>query len=164
VVFGGGGITPDVPLKFEDLTETQQAIERTSLPFNFANAYVGKSGFSYPDGFEHFLTRYEVSETTWKSFLTFAAEADSELTRDQLEAERTYIGQSVKREIAGNLWGPTERYRVMIGSDRMVSASIGLFEQASGLLALHAQSASKPAWGVGNESPATPMADDGREN
>jgi len=160
VVYGGGGITPDVPLRSEELNETQQAIESASLPFTFTTIFVGRDGFAYPDGFERFLTRYEPDESVWKSFLAHASELDTVLTRDQLEAERDYILRSVKREIAGNLWGPTERYRVAIASDRTIGESIGLFDQASGLLALSAHATDKPAWGTRAEDSPAPVTRD----
>jgi carboxyl-terminal processing protease len=160
VVYGGGGITPDVTLKSEELNEVQQAIESASLPFTFANMFVGRNGFTYPAGFDRFLARYEADEAVWKSFLAHASSTDTVLTKEQLVSEREYILRSVKREIAGNLWGPSERYRVAIGSDRVVAESIGLFEQASGLLALSAQAAEKPAWGARAEDSPAPITRD----
>jgi len=68
-VYGGGGITPDVKIEPPVFTETQETVERASLPFTFANAYVGQSGFSYPAGFERFLADYEMDDATWREFL-----------------------------------------------------------------------------------------------
>jgi carboxyl-terminal processing protease len=157
-VFGGGGITPDVRFDPEELSEAQQAIERANLPFTFANTYIGRSGFKYPAGFERFGAEWRIDDTIWKAFLAFAAETDVELTPAELEAEREYIARSVKREIAGNLWGPTERYRVVVANDRAVGEALDLFPRASELLAVNAQAAGKPAWAGGPSH--TPLTGD----
>jgi len=136
VVYGGGGITPDVALAPRELVDIEEEVEIAGLPFSFANAHIGKTGFTYPAGFDRFLTAYEVDDATWRAFVDYAIKTKPELKRTDLEAERATLARSVKREIAGNLWGPSERYRVMLGSDPVLAESIKLFPQASDLLAL----------------------------
>jgi hypothetical protein len=123
------------------------------LPFTFANAHVGKTGFTYPAGFERFLTDYEMDEATWKSFLEHAAKSDAKLTQEQLDAERAYIGRTLKREIAGNVWGPTERYRVLLASDPVLKQARTLFPQANELLALTAKDDGQPGTGASHAAP-----------
>jgi carboxyl-terminal processing protease len=152
-VYGGGGITPDVKIELPVFTKTQEAVERASLPFTFANAYVGGTGFTYQAGFERFLADYEMDEATWKSFLDHAAQSDAKLTSADLAAERPYITRSVKREIAGNVWGPTERYRVLLASDPVLKEARTLFPQASEFLALRAKDDGLPGAGATGASP-----------
>jgi carboxyl-terminal processing protease len=145
LVYGGGGITPDVRLEPRELSEAEQTIERAGLPFSFATAYIGQSGFTYPAGFETFLADYAIEDTVWQAFLTHAAASEVELSAADLEVERDYIARSIKREIAGSLWGPTEKYRVIISDDPMVTKCLNLFPEASSLLAL-SPTTGPPSW------------------
>ncbi len=137
-VFGGGGITPDVRLEPVVLSTAHQALERANVPFAFASEHIAQTGFAYPAGFERFLAEYELDDAGWESFLAFATTADLEVTPEELAAERDAIAQTIKREIAGYLWGPTARYRVLIANDAAVEQARDHFGQAGELLALHA--------------------------
>jgi carboxyl-terminal processing protease len=144
-VYGGGGITPDVSILPEAPTEAEQAISRSNVLFAFATEHVGDAGFTYPAGFEHYLGHYAVDERTWNDFLRFAGPR-LELDRACLVRERPFIAQGLKREIAGILWGPTERYRVLVSHDRQVIEAGRLTPQALELLAHATQAGTEPAW------------------
>jgi carboxyl-terminal processing protease len=137
LVYGGGGISPDVTLERRELNKTEEAVERAGLPFSFANNQIGKTKFTYPDGFERFLTSYEVDDATWQAFLDFATQGDSKLVRADIDQARGPLSRSLKREIAGNLWGPTERYRVLLAGDPALAEAQKQFPKASDLLALN---------------------------
>ena len=146
VVRGGGGITPDVWIDPEDRSELAEAVERSDLLFDFAIDYVGRVGFVYPQGFEHFLKHDGFDEKTWKGLLDFAARERPDLPRAELIRERPVLARGVKREIAGILWGPTERYRVHIGDDQQVAESLRYFGEAADLVRRASESAPEPAW------------------
>jgi carboxyl-terminal processing protease len=146
VVHGGGGITPDVWLEPEARSEVAAAVERSDLLFDFATDYVGQVGFVYPQGFEHFRKHYALDEGAWKAFMECAARKRPELSPAELAGERPFLARGVKREMAGILWGPTERYRVQIGDDRQVIESLRFFGQAAQLLRRPTESAPEPAW------------------
>ena len=59
----------------------------------------------------------------------------------------------MKREIAGNVWGPTERYRVLLASDPVLKEARTLFPQASEFLALTAKGDGLPGAGERGPSP-----------
>jgi carboxyl-terminal processing protease len=144
-VYGGGGITPDVEVAPASPTEAEQAIARSNVLFAFATVHVGDARFSYPAGFEHYLVHYAVDERTWSDFLRFAGPR-LELDRAEMMRAREFIGHGLKREIAGILWGPTERYRVLVSHDRQVAEARRLVPQAQELLAHAVALGSEPAW------------------
>jgi carboxyl-terminal processing protease len=154
LVYGGGGISPDVMLERRELNKTEEAVERAGMPFSFANTRIGKTKFTYPEGFERFLTAYEVDDATWQDFLDYATHADSKLVRADIDQARAALSRSLKREIAGNLWGPTERYRVLVSGDPALAEAQKQFPKASDLLALNVS-------GEGEGSPRTPFGDPG---
>lgn len=154
LVYGGGGITPDVNLPRREFGKTEEAVERAALPFSFANAQIGKTKFTYPEGFDRFLSSYEVDEATWQAFLDYAVQSNPKLVRTDLEAAREPLRKSLKREFAGNLWGPTERYRVILADDPALAEAEKQFSKASDLLALNVT-------GSGTGAQRTPFGDPG---
>jgi len=104
-------ITPDVKIEPPVFTETQEAVERANLPFTFANAYVGRSGFTYAAGFERFLADYEMDDAAWREFLDHAVKTDPKLTREELTAERPYIAPQREARDRRERVGADERYR-----------------------------------------------------
>ena len=144
-VYGGGGITPDVRAAPESLTEVEQTIVRSNVLFAFATDHVGSLGYTYPAGVEHYLAHDPVDEAIWSAFLSYCAGRSFELDQAALTAERAFITRGLKREIAGVLWGPVARYRVLVGDDQQLAAGLQLFPQASELLARGA-GATVPAW------------------
>jgi carboxyl-terminal processing protease len=146
VVHGGGGITPDVWLEPEARSEVAEAVERSNLLFDFAAEYVGQAGFVYHQGFEHFRQHYALDEGAFKALLEFAARESPELPQADLVRERPFLARGVKREMAGILWGPTQRYRVQIGDDRQVIESRRFFGQAANLLRQATEPTPEPAW------------------
>jgi carboxyl-terminal processing protease len=145
-VYGGGGITPDVPVAPESLTEAEQAIARSNLLFAFATDHVGSAGYKYPAGIDHYLAHDPVDESIWNAFLSYGATRELELDPAALTAERAFIARGLKREIAGVLWGPVARYRVLVSDDGQVAESLRLFPQASELLARGAGAVAEPKW------------------
>ena len=145
-VYGGGGITPDFQVAPESLTEAEQAIDRSNVLFAFATDHVGATGYKYPAGLEHYLAHDPVDEPIWKAFLRYSANRPLELDQAALSQERAFIARGLKREIAGVLWGPAARYRVLVTSDRQVNEAVRLFPQANELLARGAGAVAEPKW------------------
>jgi len=138
LVKGGGGITPDVMITPAAPSDRLSTLERANVAFTFASRYIVQNSFSYPEGFSHFLAHYEPGEAVWQAFLAHAAASGLELAGADLAAKRAAILASVKQEMAGHLWGPGRRYRVLIAGDSMVERARELFPEASALLALDA--------------------------
>jgi hypothetical protein len=128
------------------LTEAEQAIARSNLLFAFATDHVGSAGYKYPAGIDHYLAHDPVDESIWNAFLSYGATRELELDPAALTAERAFIARGLKREIAGVLWGPVARYRVLVSDDGQVAESLRLFPQASELLARGAGAVAEPKW------------------
>lgn len=132
-VFGGGGITPDVHLPRPEPSPLQQTLEQSGVFFEFANDWVGTSHFEYPN-FDSFRTDFVVSAALWEDFLEELEQRELEVDRDALDADRTYVERGIKREVAGNLWGARERYRIIVDGDPAVASAIQRFGEAQDVL------------------------------
>ena len=52
------------------------------------------------------------------------------MTSEELDSETDYIRNALKRELAGNLWGPSARYRVFLEGDVQLAEALKHFPEA----------------------------------
>ncbi len=144
IVYGGGGIVPDIEIQSDLYKPIEINLERKSLFFDFAIQYVA----DHPD----VKTSFEVSDETLEQFRTFVAEKEfdyktslqvaleelresvteeeteelfesalEELEKlveveksDDFEQSRDYISRSIKRDILSSVYGQRGVYEGLI--------------------------------------------------
>jgi len=133
VVYGGGGITPDVRItKTFDLNDAEIKLESSRDLFEFANEFANQHFDKNTADAADFLKNYRVPDDAVQAFIKQAA-ADTTvgLTADELGKEKEYIRTAIKREVAGNLWGENARYQVIIKEDPEVAEAMKHFPEAA---------------------------------
>jgi carboxyl-terminal processing protease len=130
VVYGGGGITPDVlsAWKSEITTETQLLITDPNRPlFNWASKYAQsiKTDFT---SFENFNTSWVLSDELYEEFLSFLLSEKIEFNRSIIGNDTKYIKTRIKAQIAATLWGRDEYYQIMLPTDNQVVTAINSFK------------------------------------
>jgi carboxyl-terminal processing protease len=132
VVYGGGGITPDVFVKPAPLTRTTQILEVRSAIFNYGVDYVAK----HPD-----VTKdVAVTQATIDDFVNFAAAKDIAPRADIVEAlqkpnDRRYIERALKAEIIAAKFGYDASYPYRLQGDTQVEKALEMFPEAQKLAA-----------------------------
>jgi len=135
VVYGGGGITPDVFVKPPQLTRTTQILEIRSAIFNYAVDYAAK----HPD-----LTQdLQITPAMLEDFAQFAAKEDIAPIDDihkalQTPDDRKYIERAVKAEIIAAKFGLDASYPFRLQGDTQVEKAVYVFPEAQKLAALAA--------------------------
>ncbi len=135
VVYGGGGITPDIEIDQDLLTDFEVALVRDGALFSFAVNYLAKLD-SVPE-------ELHVDDATFKEFEDFLKGrenipeylSDFELTLSDslLEANRDYIERGIRREVARRSHGPQAAYKVAIEADVQLHHAQDLFKKAHSL-------------------------------
>jgi len=121
-VYGGGGITPDVTIHPDTLSNPSLEIERRALLFQFANHYVA----SHPG-----LTLEQASsQALWPTFTAYLREQKFQVASDSLEMQKPYLDNAVHREIARRLGGDQAAFRVASEQDVMLQKAIDLVRRA----------------------------------
>jgi carboxyl-terminal processing protease len=134
VVYGGGGIFPDVVIKeLPMLTRPQVEMLNKRVFWEFATKYVHK----------HKDEKW-TPQMIGKDFLLTDAElADLHKTiqdrgvsvSDSLwQADRGFMVRQVRMEIANETLGPLERYKIFVEDDTQLQAALELFPRASKLM------------------------------
>ncbi len=135
VVYGGGGINPDIEIDQDFLKDFEVAVERDGALFAFAVDYAAKNSDIPED--------YQVSDTDYAEFEEFLA--DREKIGEYLEvfelaysdslvaANSEFIKRGMRREVARRLHGPTAAYKVAIEADTQLHEALELFHKAKTL-------------------------------
>ncbi len=130
VVYGGGGITPDVKIKKPYLyTKLLMELERSRAFFEFANAYEAKTRAKFTD-FDTFDHTYNVDDAVVRDFTAFLKDKKVKYDADSLQAQTDAVRRSIKAEMARNLWGENERYHIIIEADPALVEALTYFPQA----------------------------------
>ncbi len=135
VVYGGGGIRPDVIVPSESLTTAEVDLERASAFFDYATKLVGQNRDVFPKDFDTFARQWSTTDAQYAAFKSHVAEKKIKLTGAQLDAEDEYIRRRIKAEVASNLFGLVARYRIDAEGDGQLQKALDLFPQARKMLA-----------------------------
>ncbi|MDQ3280124.1 MAG: S41 family peptidase [Acidobacteriota bacterium] len=135
VVYGGGGITPDVMVKQPQVSRTTQLLEVRSAIFNYAVEYAAK----HPD-----MTKDVVVTQQMIDELVRSAAAADVATEDEIRAalqkpeDRKLIERSLKAELVAAKFGYDASYPYRLQGDAQVERALELFPEAQKLATMAA--------------------------
>ncbi|HEY2093693.1 MAG TPA: S41 family peptidase [Thermoanaerobaculia bacterium] len=141
IVYGGGGITPDVMVKPAQLSRTTQLLEVRSALFNYGVEYVAK----HPD-----VTKdVQITPELVEDFVRFSADKDMAPIADIRDAltkpdDRKFIERSLKAEIIAAKFGFDASYPYRLEGDRQVEKALEVLPQAQKLASLAADAQPAP--------------------
>jgi carboxyl-terminal processing protease len=125
IVYGGGGITPD--LEFEPLyyTELQRHLERQTMAFKFAVEALDDAEIP-----EDFKTTDELLER----FYAFLDKNEFEYSKEDLTEENIdYIRTMIAREAVSHKYGRRPMYRVLLDADPEFQEVLSILKKMSTL-------------------------------
>ena len=140
VIYGGGGIAPDVPFKPEPLplrkTRMQNRLRDPILAFSF-NLTGGKiAGFETykidrPIAFNYDLkeTDFPIGDALFQAFRVFAAEK-YKIPEPEIEGERAFVERSIRAELATAAYGVNAASRIFNEADESLKKAVELLPQA----------------------------------
>jgi len=139
IVYGGGGITPDIFVKPAPLARTTQLLEVRSAIFNYGVDYVAK----HPDVTEEVA----ITPAVMEDFVRFASEKDIAPLADIRDAltkanDRSFIERALKAEIIAAKFGFDASYPYRLQGDNQIAKAIEVLPDSQKLAekaaALHA--------------------------
>ncbi|HUJ12589.1 MAG TPA: S41 family peptidase [Thermoanaerobaculia bacterium] len=130
IVYGGGGITPDVFVKPAPLTTTTQLLEAKSALFNYGVEYAAK----HPDVTKDLVVTPQIVD----DFARFAADKDvaplSDIKADlDKPTDRSFIERALKAEIVAAKYGFDASYPYRLEGDDQIEKALEVFPQAQKL-------------------------------
>jgi carboxyl-terminal processing protease len=162
-LYGGGGITPDVLVGPDTLSDAEEQAVRSIYReagrfnvalFNFAVRYVREHPVLEPG--------FRLDDAELSAFYRALPEWDIEVDRADFDAARRFVEYQLEREIALQAWGEAGEFRQMRRYDQPLNRALELLRRASSTEELLALGAAAP-WAdteVADEVPAGAGASD----
>ena len=134
LVYGGGGIYPDVLLKDPpNLTRPEIDMINNRVFFTWATHYVAQ----HPDRkwtSQAVDRSFSLGEPDWAELRRTMVKEKVTLTDSVWTAERAFMLRQARAELASATLGPLDRYRILVEDDSQLQAALELFPRASKLL------------------------------
>ncbi len=135
IVYGGGGITPDIEIDQALMGEFEIALERDGVLFSYASHYAARqpeisqnlqvSDAIVTDFREYLSTRENIAE--------YLGVFDLTLSDSLITANEDYVRWGIRREIMRREYGPEAAYKVAIERDEQLHEALALFDKAKNL-------------------------------
>ncbi len=120
VVYGGGGIIPDVfvPKDTSIENETLRYVTRNGFMSYFIFEYLEENRGRFKDvPFEDFKENYEIGDNLAASFISYSRLQEAQIDMTQYDAE---LKLALKANIAQQLYGPNEYEIILNANDQMI--------------------------------------------
>ena len=121
VVYGGGGITPDVVVAPDTLVGLLRRVEARNLAFRFANRWLNTHPQPRPD---------MPVAAPWTEFLDWLKQEGVEYAPAEAAAQRAPIERALRREMARRMLGDGAAARVALEDDPVWSRARAVLERA----------------------------------
>jgi carboxyl-terminal processing protease len=129
IVYGGGGIMPDVFVPLDTSVRSrflsEVMIKGTLNQFAITYSDLERNSLKRYKNYLEFNKQFQVSDNLFQRFITFA-QKDSVNTSNsrEIEASRTILKQQIKALVARNLWRSDGFYSVMNDGDKAIDAAL----------------------------------------
>lgn len=120
VVYGGGGIIPDVfvPSASDYVLQTLEYFARTGFADQFTNRYLQNDGAKLRTiSKEEFMTTYSVPELVMEDFIQYAQLYNTSIS---LQGNRNEISNIIKSSLAEQLFDTETKIKILNTQDRMI--------------------------------------------
>jgi len=135
VVYGGGGIVPDVEIKARKLTQFTYNLGLNNLFFEYGSIYASKNReLAY--NFRKFKANFIVTNEMLAEFRRLILRRDIEIDEKAYQQDLKYFQHQIKSEISRHLWNSQHFYEVKIIKDLQVQGALKLFNKAKLLVNL----------------------------
>jgi carboxyl-terminal processing protease len=133
-VYGGGGIYPDVIIKGpENLTRLQADMLQKRVFFEFTTHFLNeRPNAKWAPA--TYGASFQLSDADWKSLRQVMERRSVAIDDSSWTADRDFMLNQVRAEIASATSGQQERYKVLIENDTQLNASLKEFGKASQLM------------------------------
>ncbi|HET7225227.1 MAG TPA: S41 family peptidase [Candidatus Eisenbacteria bacterium] len=140
VVYGGGGITPDVEVPPDTLTGLARAVDSRNLAFRFVNRWLN--------------THPEARTVPWDPFVAWLREQKVAIAPGEPERQRDTLERLLARELAMRTGGMAAWARVTLGSDPVMAHAEAVLDRARRPGDVFALSRTAPRATLGRREPA----------
>ncbi|MGH9396448.1 MAG: S41 family peptidase [Terriglobia bacterium] len=125
-VYGGGGITPDVPVPSRKLNPTEQKLMAAGAFFDFGRSYLATHKTIPPD--------FKTSNKVLDEFRKFLVSDDITVSDQDFVSSEDFIREQIQVQLVGSIFGTTAADKITKDDDPLVAKAIDSLTQAKELL------------------------------
>jgi carboxyl-terminal processing protease len=122
IVYGGGGITPDVELVEVKLPRIIEDLEAKQVFFKYAVKYAARHKDPPPN--------YALTPAMRGEFTQLLKEEKVDVNADSLALAQKWVDSGLRRELGRRYGGEEEAYRIALEDDQQVKDAAALFDRA----------------------------------
>lgn len=136
-VFGGGGIKPDVEIKYATYAHSRKLIMQLNQKrcFFAAAMLISRNSPQWGADFEKFYNEFRVSKSELNSLKKIAGDKEIQFKKRDFIKDERYLKNRLKAEVARHFWGMPEFYRVLLQYDNQFSEAFNYFKEAEKIIA-----------------------------
>lgn len=130
IVYGGGGITPDVTVEYDELTNYSIELTRNNIYYQFVRKYLDNNKTEIVNKYSElnmFIEEFNLTNQK-NNFIKFASENSVTFNKSEFAKDQEYILKRVKAYMARDIWGNKGWYGVMLNVDKQFQRAIKLFD------------------------------------
>lgn len=133
IVFGGGGIMPDifVPIDTSYYSEYFSDLIRKGILNQFILEYVDKNRnylvAEYPD-FDSFKNKFVVEQELITQLIEYAADEELTVSQDEIDPSKERISLTMRAYIARDIWSTSELYEIINEDDNNLKKAIEVID------------------------------------
>jgi carboxyl-terminal processing protease len=137
VVYGGGGIKPDVEIAYKKAYSSVkiQKMLQKRIFFEVGSAFAN-SHHQWKNRFKYFFMEYKVGEKLFNEVYRQSKLKNIELTINDLKENKKFVKNRIKAEIARALWGMERYWQIELQSDAQFTKAFKCFTEAKNILEL----------------------------
>jgi len=136
-VYGGGGITPDYHVEDTlDLNETTATVLRhpSRFVFNFGTRYASENQELKEDQ-RQFIQDFQISDKKYIEFKNMVKkEISDSIDVNRIDADKDFIKNRIKAEVARNFWGYDQYYKIVQKYDYRINFALDKLSEARRLI------------------------------
>lgn len=122
IVYGGGGITPDIEIDQSKLTNLAMELRRKNEVFKYAVDYMIKNE---DDVSKDFVPDKKLVN----NFIEHIKKDSISFTETELDSTYSWIKNSLRSEIIGKKFGQQESYKIAINEDTQLQEALKIFDK-----------------------------------
>ncbi len=124
IVYGGGGITPDIFVPLDTLFFNDYYMELRQYVPQFIFPYAAEKEGQFPEDLQAFAKTFDVSDGMFDEFLEFAYEKGASENFQQLRQIEDQLATFLKARLARNLYGDKGFYSIWNQQDQVVQTAM----------------------------------------
>ncbi len=148
-VYGGGGITPDIPVPMRELTRFEALLTAKDVFFEYARRLTSgqvpaASNFELPVISQEVSTppgrsmkvppKFEITDAIMEDFKQYLRGKHVDFTNEDIQNNLDFIKRRIKQEVFTSAFGLQEGFKVAIQGDTQVQKALEVLPEAKALM------------------------------